>query len=119
MLTFSIKIWCPDSEGVDAFSTNWKGENNWLVPPVYLIPKTILHLRFCRAEGSLVVPKWPSSPFWPLIFPFGAVCSDIIEVLEFTNPLGIFQKGSVSNTIFGSTEFKSPVLVLRFNAQFL
>ena len=50
-------LWrCPSSEGVDAFSVDWAGENNWLVPPVYLIGHTIFHLEACGARGVLVVP---------------------------------------------------------------
>ena len=26
---FYSKFWCPSSEGVDAFSVDWAGENNW------------------------------------------------------------------------------------------
>ena len=32
---FYSKFWCPGVEGVDAFSVDWAGENNWLVPPIY------------------------------------------------------------------------------------
>ena len=53
---FYSKFWCPSSEGVDAFSVDWAGENNWLVPPVYLIGRTIFHLEACGARGVLVVP---------------------------------------------------------------
>ena len=34
---FYSKFWCPGAEGVDAFSVDWAGENNWLVPPIYLL----------------------------------------------------------------------------------
>ena len=29
----------------------------------------IRHTSKCRAKGTLVVPEWPSAPFWPIIFP--------------------------------------------------
>lgn len=47
---------------------NWCNENNWLVPPVILIIKTIKYLVSCKAKGRLIVPKWSSSPFWTFIF---------------------------------------------------
>ena len=28
----------PGCEGVEAFNQDWRGQNDWLVPPVYLIP---------------------------------------------------------------------------------
>ncbi|XP_052270084.1 uncharacterized protein LOC127871322 [Dreissena polymorpha] len=36
---YNSLCWTPTTEGVDAFSVNWCNNNNWLVPPVYLIPK--------------------------------------------------------------------------------
>lgn len=33
------RFWCPGTEAVDAFSVYWAGQNNWLVPPIFLIPK--------------------------------------------------------------------------------
>jgi hypothetical protein len=38
------------------------------VPPWNLVNRVIKHCLACGALGTLVVPKWESSPFWPLIF---------------------------------------------------
>jgi hypothetical protein len=57
-----------DTEAVDCFTQDWGSSYNWLVPPVYLVSKAILHVLYCRARATLVVPKWPSSPFWPILF---------------------------------------------------
>ena len=80
---FYSKFWCPSSEGVDAFSVGWAGENNWLVPPVYLISRTIFHLEVCGARGVLVVPNWPSAVFWPILFPLGGHRASIVQCIEF------------------------------------
>ena len=66
---FNSRFWNPGSEAVDAFTTNWSDDNNWLCPPVYLVPRVIQHARKCKARGTLVVPEWPSAPFWPILFP--------------------------------------------------
>lgn len=42
--------------GVDAFSFDWSQDNNWIVPPVRLISKTISHLMTCKGKGVLVAP---------------------------------------------------------------
>ena len=41
---FNSKFYCPCSEGIDAFSYSWEGENNFIVPPVYLISKVLKHV---------------------------------------------------------------------------
>lgn len=48
---FCSKWRCPGCEGVDAFTLNWSGENNWLVPPVYLVPRVLKHT-VCHIIGS-------------------------------------------------------------------
>ena len=45
----------PCMEPLDAFSARWSGENNWLIPPPYLIPKVLRQLQWSSADGSLLV----------------------------------------------------------------
>ena len=66
---FNSRFWNPGSEAVDAFTCNWSGEVNWMCPPPYLIPRTIKHALNTMACGTLIVPKWPSAPFWPMLYP--------------------------------------------------
>ena len=65
---FNLLFWTSNCEAVDAFSQNWVDENNWLVPPIFFISTVIRHLLTCKACGTLVIPAWPSAPFWPLLF---------------------------------------------------
>ena len=58
---FNSSICVPSTEGEDLFRLNWAGENNWLVPPVNIIPRTINHVTACN--GTLVAPYWPSALF--------------------------------------------------------
>lgn len=51
-----------------AFKYHWYDERNYLVPPVFLIPKVVKYIEKCMGKGVLVVPYWPSVVFWPLIF---------------------------------------------------
>ena len=36
---FNSKYLCPSTEAVNAFSQDWSNAANWLVPPIYLLPK--------------------------------------------------------------------------------
>ncbi|CAH3182569.1 unnamed protein product, partial [Porites lobata] len=38
----------PGCLGVDALAFDWGGENCWLVPPVYLIPRVLVHFLNCN-----------------------------------------------------------------------
>jgi hypothetical protein len=85
---------------------NWAGENNWLVPPLNLVNRVIRHCLACGAFGTLVVPKWESSPFWPVIFHSNSLCMHYIsDVLEFKDLNDIYIYGSNKKSLFGSERF--------------
>jgi len=46
---FNSKYWCPGTSNVNAFSIDWSEENNFLVPPVYLIPKVLQHMKCSKS----------------------------------------------------------------------
>ena len=111
---FNSLFWSPGTEAVDAFSVHWGNENNWLVPPVYLLrnPKVLNFLLFCKAAGTIVAPYWPSSPFFPLLFAEGSVFAQyIVEVLVLKDSSKIYMQ--FRGTIFGSDKFTSKVLLVR------
>ena len=64
---FNSKFYCEGSEHVDALSIGWGGENNYVVPPVSLVSRVLLHMESCAASGVLFVPFWPSAAFWPFL----------------------------------------------------
>ena len=51
---FCSRWLCPGCEGVDAFTLDWTGENNWLVPPVYLVSRVLCHMIYGQEMGTLV-----------------------------------------------------------------
>ena len=65
------RFWALGTEAVDAFTSAWDEENNWWVPPLHLIPRVIRHAWSTKAKGTLIIPQWVSSPFWPLLFTDG------------------------------------------------
>ena len=56
----------PSCSAIDAFSMDWRSENNWLCPSVSLVVDVINRVRECRSVGTLIVPEWPSGFLWPL-----------------------------------------------------
>ena len=76
---FNSQFWCPGTEAVDTFTRDWGGEVNWMCPPSYLIPRTIRHAAQTFARGTLVVPAWPSAPFWPVLYPSGCQSASFIK----------------------------------------
>ena len=99
---------------MDAFSTSWARENNWLVPRVYLISRTNLHLEISRTGAVLSVPQWPLADFWPILLPTYSSCFLVKQVLQFTDPTGIFVASRL-HTISSPFRFRSSVLVARLN----
>ena len=63
---FSILV--PRIRRSRCFVFNWSDHNCWIVPLVRLICRAISHLALCRSHGILIIPKWPSSAFWPLLW---------------------------------------------------
>ena len=64
---FFSKFWNPGTAGLDAFFQSWQNENCHLVPPFTLVCETLRHMNRDSAVGTLVIPDWPSSAFWPLL----------------------------------------------------
>ena len=55
------------------------------------MPRVLRHAQETAAVGTLVVPKWPSAPYWPMFFPnkgetlLGIVATMIIDKSEVVN----------------------------------
>ena len=45
--------WCPGISDVNAFTVSRLGENNYLVPPIYLIHRVIAHIKQSTFRYSL------------------------------------------------------------------
>ncbi len=59
--------WKPDpgSLVVDGFSINWRSYNFYAFPPFSLIARCLQKIRGDRASGIMVVPLWPTQPWFP------------------------------------------------------
>lgn len=120
LTVFSSLYWNPGTSAIDAFTCHWANENNWIVPPVGLVPKCINHLLICKAKGTLIVPNWPSSSFWPLIFAEGLSYKPyVVDVLEFKEIERIFVAGNNLNSLFVNGQFHGSILAIRLDASSL
>jgi hypothetical protein len=54
----------PEAESVDAFSVNWGVENFYAFPPFCLISKCLQKIFTEQATGLLIVPYWPTQPWF-------------------------------------------------------
>lgn len=114
---FNSVFWNPGTEAVNCFTQDWRNENNWLVPPVSLVIKTIKYVINCNAKGTLIVPKWVSASYWPYVFKDNLKTFVYVsDVLEFEDSTKIFIQGMNKNSIFGSERFYSSVLAIRLDA---
>ena len=89
------RFWTPGLEAVDAFTLEWSRENNWSCPPVNQIIKVVTHLRQCQAVGTLIVPLWPSAPFWQFLVPkIGYYMSGVVDSLILQSLADMFIPGT-------------------------
>ena len=98
---------------MEAFCHDCGGENNWLVPPVFLVPRVIRHLAEYQPEGTFIVPEWFSSPFWSMLFGPQFLYSSYVKCTSiFSDVSGVFVIGS-TDSISDGPKFKSRVLAVR------
>lgn len=120
-LRFNSRFWNPGCEGVDAFTQNWQGENNWLVPPPSQIIRVWRHLKLCKAKGTLIIPLWKGALFWPCLCPDGvhlAKCVlDWVGVPEFSS--AATTRGRTYNSMFHGERLQFKLIALYINWQFI
>ncbi|XP_062603797.1 uncharacterized protein LOC134265592 [Saccostrea cucullata] len=109
---FNSKYWCPGTEAIDAFTQVWVSENNWLVPPPIFIPRVINKMVAEKASGTLIIPEWKSSPFWPLIFE-GNVFKHFVKFYDYLPDEKLITHGKSNKSVFAKFPLKFKMLVLR------
>ena len=112
---FNSRYLCQETERVNAFSLDWSNEFNLLVPPVYLISKTIHHFLASSSEARavLVCPCWPSATFLPLlhkkVHELQEFVDDSFAIKDTTNYIKL---GENEKFFIGSKNFRGEFLVL-------
>ena len=64
---FNARWLCPGAEATDAFTQDWRGENNWAVPPFGVIFRALRLIIETKAQASILVPLWEGQVWWPLL----------------------------------------------------
>ena len=57
----------PGAYAVNAFHLTWKDFCFYAFPPFCIIQKVLRKVTVDQATGILVVPHWPTQPWWPLL----------------------------------------------------
>ena len=86
----------PLAEGavaMDAFDYNWTSERLYIFPPVQLILRILRRLQEEKVRAIVVVPKWPSRPWWPLFREMALKTVELGEAEEVLKP-GLAMTGS-------------------------
>ncbi len=108
--SFNSRFACPGTNAVDAFSQDWRGTTNLLVPPPQLIPQVIEHLVACEAKGILICPFWPSNRFWPFLFSWKGPRYPLRDWFEIRQGARYLVAGEQPNSIFTPDRFRGSLL---------
>ncbi len=100
---FASKFFHDAAEAVDAFSIPWVGMA-WVCPPTSLIPRVVKRIRRSGCQGILIVPNWPASNFYCLIFHQNRVLVPFQFVTEFS-PYILQNEGARNTLLYGKTAF--------------
>jgi hypothetical protein len=52
---WNSRYWTIGGEAADAFIQDWRGDNNWLVPPLKDIPRVLMYLKEQNPRGTILV----------------------------------------------------------------
>lgn len=58
----------PEAYSVDSFTLNWRELNFYAFPPFAMILKTLQKIINDGATGIVVVPRWPTQPWYPIFY---------------------------------------------------
>jgi hypothetical protein len=100
---FYSKYWCGGTLGVDGLAFDWGGEVCWC----------IIHARACSAKGVLVIPKWKSALFWPLVNDGTQWVPGFSLLVEYRKPANFFVHCQYGNDMFTEKPFSGSVVVLK------
>ena len=72
-LPFNSWVWFPGTDGVDAMLQDWTHDaqghphRNYGNPPFAMVDKVLRLIFSQRVNATIILPHWPSQPWWPLL----------------------------------------------------
>lgn len=51
-----------------AWAMEWRGDNAFITPSPYCVARVLAKLHSEQATATLVIPAWPTQPWWPTLF---------------------------------------------------
>ena len=98
---YCSRWWNPVCLAVDAFTVSWKGENLWVMPPMYLIAMVLRTLEAYSCHATIIVPEWVSAPRCPLLCTGSTWKRGVKAVVELHFREDTFLSGSDPWNLFG------------------
>jgi hypothetical protein len=96
-----------NSEGIDALVQNWSNKNNYVVPPIPLIPVVSMKIKEMvmkriQTMVTIVVPKWQGQPWFQLLKEMVVETMELEEVIK-NNATWKFEPHFIALRIFGQS----------------
>jgi hypothetical protein len=101
---FYSEFFSQSSKGVNAFCHSWDGEMAWVCPPIKCIINAVFKIEKTEGSGVLLIPKWPTARFWPIIFPDGTNPRSVFKEAEEIQPW-LTQNQEARSVLSGKTKF--------------
>jgi len=101
---FVSKFYHEKALETDAFTINWNIGSLWVCPPVGEAGRTILKIRREKCKGTLIVPDWPATHYYTLIFSGGK----LVPPFKSVQPLKAYicqNENATKTPLFGFTDF--------------
>ena len=78
-----------------------------------IVPRVIQYACKTKAEGTLIVPQWPSAPFWLMLFPAANITAKfVVDVCQLPDVEWLLLPGRSGKTLFSGPP-NTNILALR------
>lgn len=113
---FNSRYYEIDTEAVDAFTQDWRGENNWFVPPVKCISRLLNRIEKTeKVKGTLIIPHWTSKPFWAIVQKEGKFKEFIKDSIFISDASKVLEPGRFTGSFLGN-EYEGGLWALKIES---